>query len=134
MKRNKIISVVALAILASVLTCGCEVTIKHEDDEYKEKYETLVSEIQNKSDHDQVKAMAKDIYTAMSVYLTTCGINDDAVAENLTYDSLLDDLINDCGLPAVYKTYNLNVTWKYNTKTYSVQEVTVTVDGITEKY
>lgn len=130
-------SLFAVCLLSvSLLSCGCEITIKNEtsDNEYKEKYETLVSQMQSEYDQAQVKAMAKEIHTACSCVLTMYGIEDTPVPDNFTYENTLDKLINDGYLPSEYRSYDIDVSWEYNPETYACKKVTVTSGGITAVY
>lgn len=116
-----------------VLSCGCDT---------KEDIKYAASEIQNKIteteatkfSEEQVKAMAKNIFDSFATYLTKCGIKEIPVSADTTYDDIVDILVSDYGLRLEYKYYDIDVSWKFSNETYSVQEVTVTVDGITETY
>lgn len=129
----KKISLATIILSATILACGCEVTVKPENDGHKAVQEAIESEKEKQFDYVEVREMAQVIYTDLYVYFTECQINGDTVSDNLTYEDLVDKLV-DCGMPAEYKTYNLDVSWEYDAETLSVKKVTVTVDGKTETY
>lgn len=136
MKHLKKSILAACLLFVSLLSCGCEITIKNEstDDEYKEKYETLVSQLQSSYNQEQVKSIAKEIHTALSCILTQYGIQNTTIPENFTYENMLDTFIKEGYLPYEYKSYDLKVSWEFNSETYSAKTVTVTADGITAVY
>lgn len=134
--RKKLLAVV-LAITSLTLMCGCEVTVKNEDDEYKEKYEALTSELQSAyqeyADQTYLSATAKKIHTAMSAYLTQLGIKDEPIPNDFTYANYKEELID--YLPAeVYVNDKLEVDWEYNSDTYAGESVTVTYEDMTATY
>ena len=134
--KKKLLAI-TLAATTAILMCGCEVTIKNEDDEYKEKYEALTSELQSAyqeyADQSYLSATAKTIHTAMACYLTELGINDEPVPDDFTYNNYKDELktyLSD----DIYFNDKLEVEWEYNPDTYAGKSVTVTYEDMTATY
>ena len=138
MKKIRKIGLTILLLSTAISVCSCTVDDKTED-EYQEKYETLVSELQSGyqeyADQTVVTAMAKKIYTAMASQLTNMAINDITVTNDLTFESIKDELKNEGYIDdEIYLAEDLKVEWEINKDTYSVKTVTVTYNGITATY
>ncbi len=138
MKKTTVL-LTALTLSVTVLLSGCNVTIEDKtNDEYKEKYDTLVSglqsEYQEQFDKATVKSWAKTIYTSFAAYLTTKSIEGEAVPDNLTYDDIKEELKGNfkADLMTVYK--GLDVEWEYNAENCTLTRVIVTFEGETAEY
>lgn len=140
MKKSKLLVGMAVILAMSTILSGCEVTIKDEtDDEYKEKYETLVSELQSgyqeHVDQTYVAATAKTIYTAFAAYLTLMSIDGEEIPDDFNYNNYKDDLYKDGYLTDdIYLNDKLKVEMDYYKGTYSLKYVTVTYENISATY
>ncbi len=132
MKISKKIFFTSIAITAIMAFAGCSanVTVMDEDSEYKEKYENLVSDIEEEAqeyaNQTYVDATAKKIFTGFSSYLVQVSITGETISSSETYDSLKEKLYNAGYLPQdIYMNDDIYVEWDYSNETYSVKFVKV---------
>lgn len=143
MKKRKNLIICSLILAIVLTTGGCEVTVKNEssDDEYKEKYESLVTDLQSaKAEQDNqtmVASMAKWIYTGMASYITKKEIDGETVPNNVKFEDVKKDLV-DSGSLSEIEPYldDISVDISLSTSdmgTY-IEKVTVTYKDITQSY
>mgnify|MGYP004652942359 CR=1 FL=1 len=143
MRNHKSLITCSLILAIALTTGGCEVTVKNEssDDEYKEKYESLVTDLQSaKTEQDNqvmVASMAKSIYTGMASYITRKMVDGETVPTNVTFEDVKKDLVESGSLREIEPYIDdLSVDISLNSSEYdtNVDKVTVTYKDITQSY
>ena len=143
MKRIRSFIIGSFILSIALTISGCEVTVKNEssDDEYKEKYESLVTDLQSaKMEQDNqtmVASMAKSIYTGMASYITRKTVDGEIVPANVTFEDVKKELV-ESGSLREFEPYidDLSVDISLNSSDYgtNVEKVTVTYKNITQSY
>lgn len=143
MKRIRSFIIGSFILSIALTISGCEVTVKNEssDDEYKEKYESLVTDLQSaKMEQDNqtmVASMAKSIYTGMASYITRKMVDGEVVPTNVTFEDVKEELVESGSLREIEPYIDdLSVDISLNSSDYgtNVEKVTVTYKDITQSY
>ena len=137
--KKRLLAVVLASVMIFALG-GCSSKNKNEDQE--EEYGSLTSEAGSEGqaeyeqeDEDSVYEMAKEIHTAMAVYLTKLIIADESIPDNFDFNEMKyvfrdEGFLQDipCDLSEI------DVSGEINYDMYSIHSVTVTYNGITKTY
>ncbi len=143
MKNHKKVIISSLLLTAMVAVSSCESTVKIEsaDDEYKEKYESVVTEIQSAVEEENkqllVISMAKTIYTGMSTYITRKEINGETIPSDVKFENIKDELIEKCGVDEIEQYLDeavVDIQIETTDIGQNVKSVTVTYKDTTGTY
>lgn len=143
MKNHKKVIISSLLLTAMIAVSSCESTVKIEssDDEYKEKYESVVTEIQSAVEEENkqllVISMAKTIYTGMSTYITRKGVNGETIPSDVKFENIKDELIEKCGVDEIEQYLDeavVDIQIETTDIGQNVKSVTVTYKDTTGTY
>lgn len=135
--KKRLLAVALVSAMAFALG-GCNSKNENKDHEYGSPSSEAGSDGQaeyEQEDIDNVYEMAKEIHTAMAVYLTKLFIAEESIPDNFNFNEMkyvfkdegfLQDITCDLS--------EIDVSGEINYDMYSIHSVTVTYNGITQTY